>query len=107
MGDPNVAMLTINKDSSGSSLTISLEGRLDSTTAPQLEAEVKTGLSGVTNLVFDIAGLEFLSSAGLRVFLLAQKTMKKQGTMTIRHPVKDVSKVFEVTGFSRILTIEQ
>ena len=107
MANNNVAMLKIKKVSSGDSLTISLEGRLDSTTAPQLEAEVKGGLSGVKNLVFDMSALEFLSSAGLRVLLLAQKAIGKQGTMVVRNLIPNVLKVFEVTGFSRILTIEK
>ena len=107
MTNTNAAVLKISKSSSGSSLTISLEGRLDTTTAPQLESEVKGGLEGVTELAFDLSALEFVSSAGHRVFLLAQKAMKKQGIMTIRHPIPSVLKVFEVTGFSRILTIEK
>ena len=107
MANTNEATLTIYKAPSGESLTISLGGRLDSTTAPQLEAEVKGGLSGVKDLVFDISALEFLSSAGLRVLFLAQKTMNKQGNMLVRKPIPDVLKVFEVTGFSHILTIEK
>ena len=107
MASSNVATLKISKSSSGGSLTISLEGRLDTTTAPQLEAEVKDGLDGVTELVFDMAALEFNSSAGLRVLLLAQKAMNKQGSMKIRNLIPSVLKVFNVTGFSRILTIEK
>ena len=107
MDSNDVAMLKINKISSDSSLTLSLEGRLDTTTAPQLEAEVKNGLSNVKDLVFDMSALEFVSSAGLRVLLLAQKTMNKQGTMLIKNLIPSVLKVFDVTGFSRILTIEK
>ena len=107
MAGNDVAMLNINKISTGDSLTLSLEGRLDTTTAPQLEAEVKNGLTGVKELVFDMSELEFVSSAGLRVLLLAQKTMNKQGTMTIKNLIPSVLKVFDVTGFSRILTIEK
>lgn len=108
MSNTNAAMLKIEKVSSDASLTIKLEGRLDTTTAPQLEAEVKNGLSGVKDLVFDMHELEFVSSAGLRVLLLAQKAMnKQQGTMIIRHVISEVRKVFDVTGFSRILTIEK
>ena len=100
--------LNIYKELSGDSLTISLEGRLDTTTAPQLEEEVKGGLSGIKNLVFDMKALEFISSAGLRVLLLAQKAMNKQGgTMLISRLIPEVLKVFNVTGFSRILTIEK
>ncbi|MBQ7168895.1 MAG: STAS domain-containing protein [Synergistaceae bacterium] len=107
MANNNVATLKISKASSGDTLTISLEGRLDTTTAPQLEAEVKGGLDGVKDLVFDMAALEFVSSAGLRVLLLAQKAMNKQGSMKIRNLIPGVLKVFDVTGFSRILTIEK
>ncbi|MBQ7219915.1 MAG: STAS domain-containing protein [Synergistaceae bacterium] len=107
MAAANVSVLKIDKVSSDGSLTFSLGGRLDSTTASQLEAEVKGGLSGVKDLAFDISALEFISSAGLRVLLMAQKTMNKQGNMVIRHPIPDVLKVFEVTGFSNILTIEK
>ena len=103
----NPAMLNINKVSSGSSLTISLEGRLDTTTAPQLEAEVKNGLNGIEDLTFDMSALEFISSAGLRVLLMAQKIMNKQGTMKVRNLIPGVMKVFDVTGFSRVLTIEK
>ena len=107
MANTDAVMLKIDKVSSGTSLTISLEGRLDTTTAPQLEAEVKGGLSGVTELVFDMAALEFISSAGLRVLLLAKKAIGKQDTMVIRNLIPSVLKVFNVTGFSRILTIEK
>ncbi len=106
MAASDITMLKIDKTLSENSLTFSLEGRLDSTTAPQLETEIKTGLNGVKDLVFDMSALEFISSAGLRVLLLAQKTMRKQGTMIIKRLVPEVLKVFEVTGFKKILTIE-
>ncbi len=96
--------ITQNKD--GSKLTISLEGRLDTTTAPQLEAELKTALDGVTELVFDIKDLAYISSAGLRVLLSAQKVMNKQGSMVIRGASEEVMEIFDVTGFVDILTIE-
>ena len=100
--------LAVYKDSSGDSLTISLEGRLDTTTAPQLESEVKSCLDGVKSLVFDMKALEFLSSAGLRVLLIAQKAIAKQGgSMVVKNLIPSVRKVFDVTGFSRILKIEQ
>lgn len=98
--------MNIVKTRSGSQLTLSLEGRLDTTTAPQLEAEVKGALAGVTELVLDFSQLEYLSSAGLRVILAAQKIMNKQGKMVIRHVNETIQEVFEVTGFSDILTIE-
>ena len=90
----------------GSKLTLTLEGRLDTTTAPQLEGELKGALEGVTNLEFDFQNLEYLSSAGLRVLLAAQKAMNKQGNMVIRHVNETIQEVFEVTGFVDILTIE-
>ena len=77
--------MNITKNKDGSKLTLTLEGRLDTTTAPQLEGELKSTLEGVTNLEFDFQNLEYLSSAGLRVLLAAQKAMNKQGNMVIRH----------------------
>lgn len=98
--------MTINKKQDGSSVTISLEGRLDTTTAPQLEVEVKTSVDGITELVFDMAALEYISSAGLRVLLSAQKTMNKQGEMTVKNVNSVIMEIFEVTGFSDILNFE-
>ena len=98
--------MTINKTENGSEMTLLLTGRLDTTTAPQLEAELKNSLDGVTALTLDFAGLEYLSSAGLRVILAAQKTMNRQGKMVIRHVSEIIMEVFEVTGFSDILAIE-
>ena len=79
---------------------------MDTTTAPQLEAELKRSIDGVTRLDFDFSGLEYLSSAGLRVLLAAQKVMNKQGQMIIRNVNETIMEVFEITGFSEILTIE-
>lgn len=98
--------MNINKTIDGTTLRLSLEGRLDTTTAPQLEAEFKQSLDGVTLLELDFSQLEYLSSAGLRVILAAQKTMNKQGKMVIRHANETIMEVFEVTGFIDILTIE-
>ena len=98
--------MTINKTAEAGKLTISLEGRLDTGTAPQLEAELKSSLDGVTTLVLDFTGLEYISSAGLRVLLGAQKVMAKQGGMVIRNVNEVISEVFEVTGFVDILNIE-
>ena len=98
--------MTINKTIDAGCLTVALEGRLDTTTAPQLEAELKASLPGVTSLIFDFSQLEYISSAGLRVILYAQKVMNKQGTMVLRHVNEMVMEVFEITGFSTILTIE-
>ncbi len=98
--------MTIDKKEQGSELEISVSGRLDTTTAPQLEAELKRSIDGVTRLDFDFSGLEYLSSAGLRVLLAAQKVMNKQGQMIIRNVNETIMEVFEITGFSEILTIE-
>ena len=98
--------MNIKKTIEGAKLTLALEGRLDTTTAPQLEAEVKGALTGVTELALDFSRLEYLSYAGLRVILAAQKIMNKQGRMVIRHVNETILEVFEVTGFSDILTIE-
>ncbi len=99
-------MLNIKKAADGSKLVISLEGRLDTTTAPQLEQELKSSLDGVADLTIDIAELQYISSAGLRVLLSAQKTMNKQGSMVVKNASDEVSEIFDVTGFSDILTIE-
>ncbi|WP_026525611.1 STAS domain-containing protein [Butyrivibrio sp. MB2005] len=98
--------MTINKDVNGKALTISLEGRLDTTTAPGLEEEINGSLENIEELTFDFAKLEYISSAGLRVLLSAQKKMNKQGKMVVKNVSEEVSEIFEVTGFSDILTIE-
>ena len=98
--------MNIDKKLNGSELYIELTGRLDTTTAPQLEAELKHSISGVERLVFDFINLEYLSSAGLRVLLSAQKVMNKQGEMIIKNVNEMITDIFEVTGFSDILTIE-
>lgn len=98
--------MTINKTMNGSVLTIALEGRLDTTTAPELEAALKTSLDGVTELVMDFSKLDYISSAGLRVLLSAHKTMMKQGGMKVTNANEMVKEVFDVTRFSDILDIE-
>lgn len=98
--------MNIIKTTEGKTLNIVLEGRLDTTTAPQLEAELKQSITDNTELILDFAKLEYLSSAGLRVLLAAQKVMNKQGKMVIRNVNDVISEVFEVTGFADILTIE-
>ena len=98
--------MTIDKQINGSELTLTLNGRLDTTTAPELEAVIKDSIAGITNLVMDFAELEYLSSAGLRVILSAQKTMNKQCEMVIRYVNETINEVFEITGFIDILTIE-
>lgn len=101
-----VIFMNIIKDTEGKILNIALEGRLDTTTAPQLEAELKQSIADNTELNLDFAKLEYISSAGLRVLLAAQKVMNKQGKMVIRNVNDVISEVFEITGFADILTIE-
>lgn len=98
--------MNINKNLNGNELTIVLEGRLDTATAPQLETELNGSIGGIEKLVFDFAGLEYLSSAGLRVLLAAQKIMNKQGEMVVRNVNETIMEIFEVTGFCDVLTIE-
>lgn len=99
-------MLNITKIQENEKLLITLEGRLDTTTAPLLEAELKENLDGVTELILDFEKLEYISSAGLRVLLSAQKVMSKQGSMKLIHVGDLIKEIFEVTGFTDILTIE-
>ena len=99
-------MLNINKKTEDKTLTVALEGRLDTTTAPQLETELKSELADITSLVLDFEKLEYISSAGLRVLLSAQKVMNKQGDMKLIHVNDVINEIFEVTGFSDILNIE-
>ena len=98
--------MTIEKTAKKKELTVKITGRLDTTTAPQLEAELKQSLEGITKLVLDFAALDYLSSAGLRVLLQAQKMMNKQGEMIIKNVNETINEIFEVTGFIDILTIE-
>ena len=99
-------MLDIKKTADGDKLTIALEGRLDTTTAPQLEGEGKSSLDGVKELVIDAADLAYISSAGLRVLLSVQKIMNRQGGMVVKNVSEEINEIFDVTGFSDILTIE-
>lgn len=98
--------MLINKEVNGAELKIALDGRLDTTTAPQLEAEITSGLKGVKNFVIDMEKLVYVSSAGLRVLLKAQKIMNKQGSMLIKNVSPEIKEIFEVTGFDELLTIE-
>lgn len=98
--------MNIVKTQEGNKLILAVEGRLDTTTAPQLETEVKSSLDSVTELVLEFEKLDYLSSAGLRVILTAQKIMNQQGKMIVRHVNETIMEVFEVTGFSDFLTIE-
>ena len=98
--------MEIKKDKNGSAMKLTVSGRLDTTTAPDLEKEVRDSIEGVDELTFDFEGLEYISSAGLRVLLATQKIMNKQGTMKVVSVSGPVMEVFEITGFSEILTIE-
>ena len=98
--------MTITKTQNGTALTIALEGRLDTMTAPELEAELKKSLDGVETLNLDFSKLDYISSAGLRVLLSAHKLMSAKGGMKVTNVNEIVQEVFEVTGFADILTIE-
>lgn len=98
--------MTISKERKESALSLALEGRLDTVTAPELEKELKGSLDGVSELTLDFANLEYISSAGLRVLLAAQKIMNKQGSMKVTNVNETIAEIFEVTGFSDILTVE-
>lgn len=99
--------MDIKKVLTETTLTITLEGRLDTTTAPLFEEELKSSLDGVTELILDFSRLDYVSSAGLRVILAAQKTMARQGDMKLVGVNDDIMEVFDITGFSDILTIER
>lgn len=98
--------MNITKTVNESTLNIALEGRMDTTTAPQFDEELKDSIGGCKELIIDFEKLEYLSSAGLRVLLATQKTMNKQGKMIIRNVNEPIMEVFEMTGFVDILTIE-
>ena len=98
--------MTITKEQEGNALTISLEGRLDTVTSPDLEKELKDSLENVEELVFDLEKLNYISSAGLRVLLSSQKIMSGKGSMKVTHVSEDIMEIFEVTGFTEVLTIE-
>ena len=98
--------MQINKTTENDKLTIALEGRLDTLTAPQLDAEIQGKLDGIKSLVINLKNVEYISSAGLRIFLAAQKIMNKQGSMVVKNASSAIKEIFEVTGFCDILTIE-
>ena len=98
--------MNITETREGSKLTVALEGRLETTTAPDFEEVIKTKLDGVTELVIDLSQIEYVSSAGLRVILSAQKKMNIQGSMKVTGVNEIIGEIFDVTGFSEILTIE-
>ena len=99
-------MLNIQKQIENGTVVFALEGRLDTMTAPNLDQELESSLDGVKELVLDFESLEYISSAGLRVLLTAQKMMNGQGTMKVTHVNETVQEIFDVTGFSEILTVE-
>ena len=99
--------MEIKKEQNGGALQIALTGRLDAVSAPDLDKVVQNELTGITELTFDFKELVYVASAGLRVLLLAQKRMKKQGTMKLVHVNPDVKDVLEMTGFIDFLTIEE
>ncbi len=98
--------MKITKSMNGTALEVALEGRLDTTTAPELEQELKNSLDGATELTMDFSKLDYISSAGLRVLLSAHKTMRAKGGMKVTNVNEIVKEVFDVTGFADILTIE-
>ena len=98
--------MNIQKSLVNAVLTLILEGRLDSATAPELSAVVDNELAGVTQLILDMSGLEYVSSAGLRVILTAQDIMDEQGTMKVTNVNETVMEIFDITGLVELLTIE-
>ena len=98
--------MEIKKTLDGEKLTVAVSGRLDTTTAPQLDEELKASLDEIKDLVIDFSETEYISSAGLRVLLSTQKAMNKQGKMTVTGVNDVIMEIFEVTGFTDILTIE-
>ena len=98
--------MKIEKNIENGKVLLTIEGRLDTTTAPELEKELDSSLVEATGLVFDMSKLEYISSAGLRVLLKAQKTMNVQGNMKVTNVNESIMEVFEITGFVDILTIE-
>ncbi len=99
--------MTIKKRAEGEKITLELEGRLDTSTAPSLEQEIKDSVTGeIRELILDFKGLQYISSAGLRVLLAAQKKMNRQGSMVVKNANDMVTEVFQVTGFIDILTVE-
>ena len=100
-------MLSITKTGEGSTMTIALEGRLDTNTSPELEKEAKEVYEGVDKLLIDLENLQYISSAGLRVLLSINQAMTEKGGMIVRNVPENVQEVFNITGFSEVLTIER
>ncbi len=98
--------MTINTKKDGNEMTIAISGRLDTSTAPKLEAAIKDDIGGIRNLIIDVKDLDYISSAGLRVLLSTQKIMNQQGKMKVVNVNETVMEIFEITGFTDILTID-
>jgi len=98
--------MQITNERNANSLTVFISGRVDTATAPELERFIEDNTEGVTELILDLKDMDYTSSAGLRVFLKAQKLMNVQGSMRVKNVQSDVMEIFEITGFSDILTIE-
>ena len=98
--------MTIEMKKIDAQTVLEVSGRLDTTTAPALEKTISEDIAANTNLILDLKGLEYISSAGLRVLLSAQKRMQKQGSMKLKNVCEEVMEVFEMTGFADILEIE-
>lgn len=98
--------MTINTKKNGNEMTIAISGRLDTSTAPKLEAAIKDDIGGIRNLIIDVKDLDYISSAGLRVLLSTQKIMNQQGKMKVVNVNETVMEIFEITGFTDILTID-
>lgn len=98
--------MKIKKEQRGETLVIYLAGRLDAATTPELDKEIADSLTGVKELVFDLAKLDYIASAGLRTLLVAQKRMSKQGSMKLRNVCEDVKEVLDMTGFATFLKLE-
>lgn len=98
--------MKLSKNLKNTTLTVNVEGRLDTSTSPELQEFIDNSIEGVTELILDFSGLEYISSAGLRVLLATEKTMKTKGKMIVKNLSEEVAEVFEITGFSDILTIE-
>lgn len=98
--------MTVEKITNGESLTLKVDGRVDTTNAKEFEEIITNSLDGVKELIMDFESLEYISSAGLRVMLMAIKKMKKQGSMTVTNANEMVKEIFEVTGFSDLVEVE-
>ena len=98
--------MTIEMKKTDAQTVLEVSGRLDTTTAPVLDKTISEDIAANTNLILDLKGLEYISSAGLRVLLSAQKRMQKQGCMKLKNVCEEVMEVFEMTGFADILEIE-